>query len=126
MTNLTITPILPNSQGRKAIFVQIYKLFTITKLLALVTYVPVSLMRENLRGLRENLKHKILPLESTAGSEWEEDASSQRLTSISKEQLFQMLQKARGRYHKYKGRYSDLVKGYQVKTFVKPFVLPLP
>ena len=38
---------------------------------------------------------------------------SQRLTSISKEQLFQMLQKARGRYHKYKGRYSDLVKGYQ-------------
>ena len=52
-------------------------------------------------------------LDSTAGSEWEEDASSQRLTSISKEQLFQMLQKARARYHKYKGRYSDLVKGYQ-------------
>ena len=76
--------------------------------------------------MRENLKHKILSLESTAGSEWEEDASSQRLTSISKEQLFQMLQKARGRYHKYKGRYSDLVKGYQVKTFVKPFVLPIP
>ena len=83
-------------------------------------------MRENLGGLRENLEHKILSLESTAGSEWEEDASSQRLTSISKEQLFQMLQKARGRYHKYKGRYSDLVKGYQVKTFVKPFVLPVP
>ena len=76
--------------------------------------------------MRENLKHKILSLESTAGSEWEEDASSQRLTSISKEQLFQMLQKARGRYHKYKGRYSDLVKGYQVKTFVKRFVLPQP
>lgn len=52
-------------------------------------------------------------LDSTAGSEWDEDASSQRLTSISKEQLFQMLQKARGRYHKYKGRYSDLVKAYQ-------------
>ena len=83
-------------------------------------------MRENLSGLRENLKLKILPLESTAGSEWEEDASSQRLTSISKEQLFQMLQKARGRYHKYKGRYSDLVKGYQVKTFVKPFILSMP
>ena len=50
-------------------------------------------------------------LDSTAGSEWEpeEDASSQRLTSISKEQLFQMLQKARGRYHKYKGRYSGTI-----------------
>ena len=55
-------------------------------------------------------------LDSTAGSEWEDDtasATSQRLTSISKEQLFQMLQKTRGRYHKYKGRYSDVVRAYQ-------------
>lgn len=52
-------------------------------------------------------------LDSTAGSEWEDDQSSQRLTSISKETLFQMLQKTRGRYHKYKGRYCDLVKAYQ-------------
>ena len=52
-------------------------------------------------------------LDSTAGSEWEEDASSQRLTSITKEQLFQMLQKSRARYHKYKGRYSDLAKAFQ-------------
>ena len=53
-------------------------------------------------------------LDSTAGSEWEEDASSQqRLTSVSKEQLFQMLQKARARYHKYKGRYTDLSKAFQ-------------
>lgn len=57
----------------------------------------------------------ILDLDSTAGSEWEDDGASStaRLTSISKEQLFQMLQKSRGRYHKYKGRYSDLVKAYQ-------------
>ena len=54
-------------------------------------------------------------LDSTAGSEWEEDAASsqQRLTSVSKEQLFQMLQKARARYHKYKGRYTDLSKAFQ-------------
>ena len=54
-------------------------------------------------------------LDSTAGSEWEEDAGSsqQRLTSVSKEQLFQMLQKARARYHKYKGRYTDLSKAFQ-------------
>ena len=52
-------------------------------------------------------------LDSTAGSEWEEDASSQRLTSITKEQLFQMLQKSRARYHKYKGRYTDLAKAFQ-------------
>ena len=36
---------------------KVYKLFTITPLLALVIF--VSLMRENLRGLGENLTHKI-------------------------------------------------------------------
>ena len=34
-------------------------LFAITQLLALVIIVLFSLMRENLRELRENLKHKI-------------------------------------------------------------------
>ena len=44
-------------------------------------------------------------LDSTTGSEWGSEAGSQtQLTSISKEQLFQMLQKTRARYHKYKGR----------------------
>ena len=54
-------------------------------------------------------------LDSTAGSEWDEDGggSSQHLSAISKEQMFQMLQKARARYHKYKGRYSDVAKAYQ-------------
>ena len=54
-------------------------------------------------------------LDSTAGSEWDEDGGSshQHLSAISKEQLFQMLQKARARYHKYKGRYSDVAKAYQ-------------
>lgn len=53
-------------------------------------------------------------LDSTAGSEWDEEGSShQHLSSISKEQLFQMLQKSRARYHKYKGRYADVVKAYQ-------------
>merc|ERR1712156_330799 len=32
---------------------------------------------------------------------------------ISKEQLFQMLQKTRSRYHKYKGRYSDVANAYK-------------
>merc|ERR1712223_1195834 len=31
---------------------------------------------------------------------------------ISKEQLFQMLQKTRSRYHKYKGRYADVANAY--------------
>ena len=48
--------------------------------------------------------------ESTAGSEWEESESG--LNSVSKEQLFQMLQKSRARYHKYKGRYADVAKAY--------------
>jgi hypothetical protein len=52
-------------------------------------------------------------LESTAGSEWDDaGSSSAQLSSISKEQLFQMLQKMRVRYHKYKGRYSDVAKAY--------------
>ena len=34
----------------------IYKLFTFAQLLTLVIFVSVSLMRENLRGLRVNLK----------------------------------------------------------------------
>lgn len=60
-------------------------------------------------------------MDSTAGSEWDDDfstrddggSSHQHLSAISKEQLFQMLQKARARYHKYKGRYSDVAKAYQ-------------
>ena len=32
-----------------------------TQLLALVTFESISLVKENLRRLRENLKHKILP-----------------------------------------------------------------
>ena len=63
-------------------------------------------------------------LDSTAGSEWDlsdfeggrpgsSAASATHLTSVSKEQLFQMLQKARARYHKYKGRAADVVKAYQ-------------
>jgi hypothetical protein len=52
-------------------------------------------------------------LDSTAGSEWDEDASSQHLSAITKEQLFQMLQKARARYHKYKGRYTDVARAFQ-------------
>ena len=43
-----------------AIFVfKVYKLFTITLLLAVVNLMSVSLVRENRRGLREKLKHKI-------------------------------------------------------------------
>ena len=34
----------------------IYKLFTIAQLLALLVFVSVSLVRENLKGLRENIK----------------------------------------------------------------------
>lgn len=53
-------------------------------------------------------------LDSTAGSEWEDGQSqqSQQLGAVSKEQLFQMLQKTRARYHKYKGRYTDVAKAY--------------
>ena len=53
-------------------------------------------------------------LDSTTGSEWGSEAGSQtQLTSISKEQLFQMLQKTRARYHKYKGRYTDVANAYK-------------
>ena len=41
-----------------AIFVQVYKLLTI----ALVIFLSVSLVGENLRGLRGNFKHKIQTL----------------------------------------------------------------
>ena len=51
-------------------------------------------------------------LDSTAGSEWEDGNSSAQLAAVSKEQLFQMLQKMRARYHKYKGRYADVAKAY--------------
>jgi len=52
-------------------------------------------------------------LESTAGSEagWDDGGSAQ-LSAVSKEQLYGMLAKMRARYHKYKGRYSDLSKAY--------------
>ena len=39
--------------------VKVYKLFTITQLWAVVTFVSVSIVRENWRDLREKLKHKI-------------------------------------------------------------------
>jgi len=53
-------------------------------------------------------------LESMAGSEagWGDDSSAQ-LGAVSKEQLMNMLSKMRGRYHKYKGRYTDLAKAYR-------------
>ena len=53
-------------------------------------------------------------LDSTAGSEWEGDnaSSAAQLSAVTKEQLFQMLQKTRTRYHKYKGRYQDVAKAY--------------
>ena len=53
-------------------------------------------------------------LDSTAGSEWEggDGSSSAQLSAVSKEQLFQMLQKMRTRYHKYKGRYAEVAKAY--------------
>ena len=51
---------------------------------------------------------------STAGSEWEDNGSSAsaQLSAVTKEQMFQMLQKTRARYHKYKGRYADVAKAY--------------
>ena len=54
-------------------------------------------------------------LDSTAGSEWEgeSNAGSQHLSAVSKEQLFNMLQKSRSRYHKYKGRFADLAQAYK-------------
>ncbi len=56
-------------------------------------------------------------LDSTAGSEcnWDEggNSSAAQFSAISKEQLFQMLQKMRMRYHKYKGRYADLANAYK-------------
>ena len=45
------------------VFLQVGKLFTIAQLLVLVIFVPVSRMRENLRGLKENLKQKIRTLD---------------------------------------------------------------
>merc|ERR1711874_315329 len=51
-------------------------------------------------------------MESTAGSEWGEESSAQ-LSAITKEQMFGMLTKMRARYHKYKGRYSDIAKAYK-------------
>ena len=43
-------------------------------------------------------------LDSTAGSEWEgeSNAGSQHLSAVSKEQLFNMLQKSRSRYRELK------------------------
>ena len=63
MIKLTKTPILPSAK-----WPFLYKftgdlVFAIAQLLALLIYVVlVSLAREGLRGLREKLKHKILPL----------------------------------------------------------------
>ena len=56
-------------------------------------------------------------LDSTAGgSEWgdlDSSAGTGQLSAITKEQLFQMLQKMRLRYHKYKGRYVDAANAYK-------------
>ena len=67
-----------------------------------------------------DLDHDTIPLfsdmESVAGSEagWGDDScSSSQLSAVSKEQLLNMLSKMRGRYHKYKGRYTDLGKAYR-------------
>ena len=57
---MTITPILPSD---KWLFLYKFTRFSIAQLLAVVIFVSVSLIRENLRGLRENLKHKIRTLE---------------------------------------------------------------
>ena len=53
-------------------------------------------------------------MESVAGSEagWGDDSSS-HLSAVNKEQLVTMLSKSRARYHKYKGRYTDLGKAYK-------------
>ena len=47
-----------------AIFVQVYKLFTISKLLALLILMSVSLVRDYLKGLREKLKQKVLTIDN--------------------------------------------------------------
>ena len=46
-----------------AVFVEIYKLVAITQLLVLF-FVSFSLVKENLRGLRKNVKHKIRPIDA--------------------------------------------------------------
>ena len=53
-------------------------------------------------------------MESVAGSEagWGDDSSA-HMSAVNKEQLVTMLSKMRARYHKYKGRYSDLAKAYK-------------
>ena len=53
---LTKTPILPNYRVPKIGFFSVIHYFA--QLLAVVLFESVSLMRENLRELRENLKHK--------------------------------------------------------------------
>ena len=68
-----------------------------------------------------DLDHDNIPLfsdmESVAGSEagWGDDScnNSSQLSAVSKEQLLNMLSKMRSRYHKYKGRYTDLGKAYR-------------
>ena len=55
-------------------------------------------------------------MESVAGSEagWgAADDSSAQMSAVSKEQLVNMVSKMRARYHKYKGRYTDLGKAYR-------------
>ena len=51
-------------------------------------------------------------MESTAGSEWGDESSAQ-LSAVTKEQMYGMLTKMRARYHKYKGRYSDITRAYK-------------
>ena len=59
MIKLTKTQFLPNCHVPNGYFCIVYKLLTIAQLFAQVTFLSVSLVRENLTGLRENLRHKI-------------------------------------------------------------------
>ena len=88
-------------QSAKWLFaVYVYKLFTITQLLAVVNFAWVSLVRENMRGLRENLKHKIWsPVVYAFTMDLEIFLSNQTrkvLLKLSKWPKFQWLQGAQG------------------------------
>ena len=62
LMKLTKTLILPSDKWPFLYNFTVYLVITIAQLLAVLIYVLVSLGRENMRGLGEKLKHKILPL----------------------------------------------------------------
>ena len=70
MTKLTKEPILPNCHVPNGYFCISYKLFTIVQILAAFIFVSVSLMWENVTGLRENIKHKIRSLDLYTPHVW--------------------------------------------------------